>query len=136
MVGLGAIGGALGALVSEGFKVFKGHQDRKHELKLLDLQQKISKTETEREIAVTEVKSHTKMVLNAREHDIAIVGTSTWVNNLRASVRPIITYYAVIVATMFFFVGTPDIKLAVTSSFMLLMEAVIAFWFTGRMLKK
>jgi hypothetical protein len=47
-----------------------------------------------------------------------------------------VTYYALIAATVFFFVGGEDIKAQVLSSFILLLEAVISFWFTGRVISK
>lgn len=136
MVGLGAIGGVISALASEGFKLFKGNQEKKHELKLLELQKAIGDKETEKDISVAEITAQVDGLISSRNHDMAIVNTSTWVSDLRGSLRPFVTYYALIAATIFFFVGDEPIKTQVMSSFVLLLEAVIAFWFTGRVVSK
>ena len=136
MVGLGAVGGVISALASEGFKLFKDKGEKAHELKLLELQKAIGDKETEREVAVASINAQVEALINSRNHDIAIIDTATWVSNLRASLRPFVTYYALIAATVFFFVGGEDIKAQVLSSFILLLEAVISFWFTGRVISK
>lgn len=136
MVGLGAIGGVISALASEGFKLFKDKGEKAHELKLLELQKAIGDKETERDLGVAQIEAQLNSLLSAREHDMAIVDTSTWVNNLRGSLRPIVTYFALVAAVVFFFVGDADIQNQVVASFVLLMEAVISFWFTGRVINK
>lgn len=136
MVGIGAIGGAITALFTEGFKFFKEQKDRQHELKLYELQAARAKEETEKEVSIAIVDNATKMITSSREHDSTLKSNTAWVNDLRASVRPIITYYTVIVATIFFFVGDENIRQQVLTSFILLMEAVTSFWFTGRMLAR
>ena len=141
MVGLGAIGGVLSALVSEGFKVFKASGERKHELKLLDMQVALGKQETEREVAVTTIEAQTEALVSSRKHDMAIKNTSLWVANLRASLRPIVTYMVIVMAFILFFVSESmtelnEIQTAIVGSFLMLMEAVTAFWFTGRVLGK
>ena len=141
MVGLGAIGGALTALVSEGFNVFKAAGDRKHELKLLNMHIAVGKQETEREIAVTTIEAQTEALVSSRKHDMAITNTSLWVANLRASLRPIVTYMVIVIAFTLFFASEhmPElntIQKSIVASFLMLMEAVTAFWFTGRIVGK
>jgi len=125
MFGLGAIGGAVTSLVSEGFKAFRDNSEKKHQLKLLD-----AKIETDT------IEAHTKAIISARESDAAITNTSLWVANLRATLRPFVTYYALVVATLFFFTGSEEVKGHIVASFLLLLEAVIAFWFTGRAISR
>ena len=125
MFGIGAIGGAVTSLVSEGFKVFKEKEERKHELELLS-----AKVESD------SIEAYTKALVSAREHDAAITNTSSWVADLRASLRPFVTYYALVVATIFFFTGGEEIKSKILASFLLLLEAVVSFWFTGRAIGK
>jgi len=125
MLGIGAIGGAVTSLISEGFKAFKDTAEKKHELKLL-----------EGKIAISDIEAHTKALISAREHDASIISTSSWVVDLRASLRPLVTYYALFVATVFFFTGSAEIKSSIVASFLLLLEAVISFWFTGRAINK
>ena len=125
MFGIGAIGGAVVSLASEGFKAFKESADKKHELKLLD-----------GKISSDAIEAHTKALISARESDAAITSTSLWVANLRATLRPFVTYYALVVATLFFFTGSEEVKGAIVASFLLLLEAVISFWFTGRAIGK
>ena len=125
MLGIGAIGGAIASIASEGVKFFKEKEDRKHELELLNAK-----------IATDTIEGYTKALISAREHDSSITNTSAWVANLRASLRPLVTYYALLVATLFFFIGGDEIKQSIAASFMLLLEAVISFWFTGRAIGK
>ena len=125
MLGIGAIGGAITSLAAEGFKVFKENSDRKHELKLLDAK-----------IITDSLEAHTKALISAREHDATIVNTSPWVADLRASLRPLVTYYALVVSTLFYFTGSIELKESIVASFLLLLEAVISFWFTGRAIGK
>lgn len=141
MVGLGAIGGVISALASEGFKLFKAHGERKHELKLLDMQIAIGKQETEREVAVASIEAQTEALVSSRDHDMSITETSLWVANLRASLRPIVTYMVIVMAFTLFFVSDRmqdlnPIQETIVASFMMLMEAVTAFWFTGRVIGK
>ena len=139
MIGLGALGGVLSAMVSEGFKLFKASGERKHELKLLDLQLAIGQQETEREVAISSIEAERDALVNSREHDMAIQNTSLWVADLRASLRPFVTYFVIVVAFVIFFnskENPTEIQKVITSSFMLLMEATTTFWFTGRALGK
>lgn len=125
MLGIGAIGGAITSLAAEGFKLFKENAAQKHELKLL-----------EGKVAISDIEAHTKALMDARANDSAITNTSLWVANLRATLRPFVTYYALAVATLFFFTGDATMKADIVSSFLLLLEAVISFWFTGRAIGK
>ena len=144
MVGLGAIGGVISALASEGFKFFKQTSERKHELKLLDMQIALGKQETERETAIAAIESQTEMLTSARKHDAAIKDTSLWVANLRASLRPIVTYLVIVIAFILYFTSSvdsqanqlSDMQEAIVASFLMLMEAVTAFWFTGRVVNR
>lgn len=138
MVGLGALGGAVMAFVTQGFDMYKEHKNRKYEIELLDRQAKLAKGENEKDVAVAGIESYVEDMVSARLHDVetAKLATAKWVNNLRASVRPILSYYTVIVATVFYFYGTADIKATVIASFMMMMEAIISFYFVGRMIKK
>lgn len=140
VVGLGALGGGLLALVTEGFKWFKGHREKKmdfeHEITLLKMQSAVAKEETERETYIAAVDAQTDMLQGARRHDSSIKDVARWVNNVRAMVRPALTFYTVIVATYFYLSGNDAIRLEIVASFMLMMEAIIAFWFTGRVITK
>jgi len=135
MVGLGALGGVVSALFAEGFKAFTKHTDRKHELKLLELQKEIGERETEREVIVATLKTDERSVRSAREHDMFVTKTSLWVANLRASLRPCVTYMVILLAFILFFSSpgaVSEIQSRIIESFMVLMEATTTFWFAGR----
>lgn len=135
MVGLGAIGGVISALFTEWFKFSKEQKDRQHEIRLYELQAATAKEEKEKEVSIAAFDSAAKTLISAREHDASLVSQSRWVNDLRASVRPFVTYYTITVATIFFFCGDDIIRQDVLASFLVLMEAVTTFWFTGRSLR-
>jgi hypothetical protein len=139
MVGIGAITGVVGALFSEGFKAFKMSSDRKHEIKLLRMQQAIGAQETERAVAVASVNAQAQDLISSREHDQSFTGTSLWVANLRASVRPIVTYMVIVLAFVLYF-NCPDTltetQKHIVASFLGLMEATSMFWFTSRAIGK
>jgi hypothetical protein len=131
---------------------FQDKSDKKHELEL-------AKMQTEREMQmmaagyaaqakVEEIRTEqVAMETNAQvmtaiyDHDKSLnEGTSTWVKNLRASVRPIVTYLFVLELFLINFVSLGwaiwtgvDFNVALDQVFtteeMQIVSSIIAFWF-------
>jgi hypothetical protein len=133
-------------------EVFQDRQDKKHELAILSMQK-----ERELELAargfaaqekIEEIKTEqVEMQTQAQErvalyqHDVEIgKGASRWVVNLRASVRPVVTYIFVIELVAINALGAwyawnqgVPFALAMENLFtddeMLILSSIIAFWF-------
>lgn len=138
---------------------FQDKQDKKHELAILALQK-----EKELEMAargfqsqerIEEIKTEqVAMQTQAQErsalyaHDMEIgKGASQWIINLRASVRPVVTYIfvlelVVLNATGVWYAYSTGIPFAVamenvfSEDEMLILSSIIAFWFGTQAFKK
>lgn len=138
---------------------FQDRQDKKHELAILALQK-----EKELEMAargfqsqerIEEIKTEQiAMQTQAQErsalyaHDMEIgKGASQWIINLRASVRPVVTYIfvlelVVLNATGVWYAYSTGIPFAVAmdnvfgEDEMLILSSIIAFWFGTQAFKK
>ena len=138
---------------------FQDKQDKSHELSILRIQK-----EKELEMAakgfasqerVEEIKSEqVAMQTQAQErsalyaHDMEIgKGASQWIINLRASVRPVVTYIfvlelVVLNATGVWYAYSTGIPFAVAmenvfgEDEMLILSSIIAFWFGTQAFKK
>lgn len=138
---------------------FQDKQDKKHELSILALQK-----EKELEMAargfqsqerIEEIKTEqVAMQTQAQErsalyaHDMEIgKGASQWIINLRASVRPVVTYIfvlelVVLNATGVWYAYSTGIPFAVamenvfSEDEMLILSSIIAFWFGTQAFKK
>jgi len=138
---------------------FQDKQDKKHELSILALQK-----EKELEMAargfqsqerIEEIKTEqVAMQTQAQErsalyaHDMEIgKGASQWIVNLRASVRPVVTYIfvlelVVLNATGVWYAYSTGIPFAVAmenvfgEDEMLILSSIIAFWFGTQAFKK
>ena len=133
-------------------QVFQDRQDKKHELAILQMQK-----ERELELAargfqaqerIEEIKTEQVQLQTQAEERVALYqhdmkigeGASQWVINLRASVRPVVTYIFVLElvilnVTGLFYAwqqGAP-FAVAMDSVFsddeMLILSSIIAFWF-------
>ena len=123
-------------------------KDKSHELKVMGLQlereEKLQNQKSEALLLQAEIERETSLL----EHDSkSAEHASTWVNNLRSSVRPIITY---LFFALFFFVEGVAVYVilrdggdAATIANTLWSEetqsifaAIIAFWFGSRAIKR
>lgn len=134
MFGLGALGGAVTALITEGVKAFNKNQENKHEIKLLELQRELSKEETERESFVAAVSQYSDSIVSSRQHDTASgEGVSLWVKNLRASFRPL-SGWAAYIFVFVLAVVFQDVKAMAT--IYIIAEAVTSFYYVNRTIEK
>jgi hypothetical protein len=132
--------------------IFQDRQDKKHELALVAAQKERELALAERgfiaQARVEEIKLEQIQTQTAAEerqalyeHDIKIgEGASQWMINLRASVRPVVTYIFVLELVALNIAGvwyayTTGIPFAVamdnvfSDDEMLILSSIIAFWF-------
>jgi hypothetical protein len=132
--------------------IFQDRQDKKHELALVAAQKERELALAERgfiaQARVEEIKLEqiqTQTALEERqslyEHDMKIgEGASQWMINLRASVRPVVTYIFVLELVALNVAGvwyayTTGIPFAIamenvfSDDEMLILSSIIAFWF-------
>ena len=133
-------------------QVFQDRQDKKHELAILQMQK-----ERELELAargfaaqarIEEIKTEQVQIQAQAEERVALYqhdmeigkGASQWMINLRASVRPVVTYIFVLELVALNIAGvwyayTTGIPFAVamenvfSDDEMLILSSIIAFWF-------
>ena len=123
-------------------------KDKKHELVVMSLQiereEKLQDKKAEAMLMQSEIQRETALL----DHDAKMSEhASTWVNNLRSSVRPVITYLFFL---LFFFVegvavyvvlrDGGDVQLIAKTLWseetQSIFAAIIAFWFGSRAIKK
>jgi hypothetical protein len=132
--------------------IFQDRQDKKHELALVAAQKERELALIERghiaQARVEEIKLEQVQVQTAGEerqalyaHDMKIgEGASQWVINLRASVRPVVTYIFVLELVILNITGLwyawqqgAPFAIAMENVFsddeMLILSSIIAFWF-------
>ena len=135
--------------------IFQDRQDKKHELALVAAQKERELALAERgfiaQARVEEIKLEQIQTQTAAEerqalyqHDIEIgKGASQWIINLRASVRPVVTYIfvlelVVLNATGVWYAYSTGIPFAIAmdnifgSEEMMILSSIIAFHFGGR----
>jgi hypothetical protein len=133
-------------------QVFQDRQDKRHELEILRLQK-----ERELELAargfqsqerIEEIKTEQVAMETAAQERVALYkhdaeigkGASQWIINLRASVRPVVTYIfvlelVVLNVTGVWYAYTTGIPFSVAmdnvfgEDEMLILSSIIAFWF-------
>ena len=133
-------------------QIFQDRQDKKHELALVAAQKERELALAERgfvaQARVEEIKLEQVQTQTAAEerqalysHDVEIgKGASQWMINLRASVRPVVTYIFVLELVALNIAGvwyayTTGIPFAVamenvfSDDEMLILSSIIAFWF-------
>lgn len=144
---LGSLLGFISSAFPDLLKIWQDKQDRKHELQILDRQMeqmRLGHNQRLEEIAVNADISESLALL---KHDSQLSGIG-WVDGLRSSVRPIITYAFFLLFTTVklcalyvltieqgqaFVEALPQIWDAETQA---LFAAVMSFWFGQRALAK
>tara|TARA_R100001377_G_C3185913_1_gene108541 strand:+ start:422 stop:844 length:423 start_codon:yes stop_codon:yes gene_type:complete len=136
---LGSLLGFGSSFLPKVMDYFQDKADKKHELEIMVRQAEIQLDKTAIDANIREVET-------IHQHDAAIDGGS-FVNAIRASVRPVITYLfmglfiGVEVATYYLLiqqgVAPGDALVASWSDQVMAMWAsILAFWFGGRQFKK
>lgn len=140
-------------------QVFQDRQDKKHELAILELQRQRELELADKGFAaqarVEEIKTEQIAMQTQAEERVALYqhdmkigeGASQWVINLRASVRPVVTYTFVLLLVIVdvsgiwyaYSTGAPFAE-AMDKVFsddeMLILSSIIAFWFGTQAFQK
>lgn len=138
---------------------WQDRQDKKHELALLQMQKERELEMLARGYAaqaqIEEIKTEQVAIQAAAEERVALYahdmkigeGASQWVINLRASVRPVVTYLFVLLLIIVDVAGIwyaytkgVDFAVAMENVFsddeMTILSSIIAFWFGTQAFKK
>lgn len=144
---LGSLLGFISSALPDLFKLWQNKQDRKHELAILDWQMEQMRLGHSQRLEEIAIDADVRESLARLKHDSQPSGVR-WVDGLRASVRPAITYaffllfttvktcalYALVVDQGVAVVtALPQIWDAETQA---LFAAIIAYWFGQRSLAK
>ena len=138
--------GIIGALLPSIVRVFERKQEIKYEIELSKLQLDAASATADKEFDVERIKALVAEGQSLRNHDMSVDG-GDFLNALRASIRPVITYAFF---TLFMTVKTagayimfasgasiPETLTAVwDTETMALFSTIIAFWFGSRMFEK
>jgi hypothetical protein len=131
---LGSVLGFSTSFLPKVMDYFQDKSDKKHELEVMMKQAEIQLDKTAIDANIREVET-------IHEHDSSIDG-APWVNTLRASVRPIITYMffaefvILTIAVWGGWITTSEYTLIWNSETQALWAAIAAFWFGGRQFRK
>lgn len=138
--------GIVGSLLPNIVKIFERKQEIEYELQLTKIKLDAAKEQAQIQLSVENVKADVDEGQSLRDHDKSLDG-GKFINALRASVRPIITYtffllfVAVKTAAAYVMIDKgmdiPTMLRAVWDvETMSLFSTIIAFWFGSRMLEK
>ena len=138
--------GILGSLLPSIVRIFERKQEIQYELQLTQIKLEAAAKEADLQYHVEEIKADSQLRQSALDHDKSLDG-GKFINALRASIRPVITYsffilfvavkwaaaYVMIkqgqdIPTMLDAVWDPDT--------MSLFSTIVAFWFGSRVMEK
>ena len=143
---LGSLLGFLGSAFPQILKLFQEAHDRRHELAILNLQMEQQRQGHQQRLEEIKSDGEIKQSLALYQHDSQPAGYK-WVEALRASVRPVLTYAffllfaAVKIAGLYTMVGFDGMSLAVAlpliwdAETQALFAAIMTFWFGQRALR-
>jgi UDP-N-acetylglucosamine enolpyruvyl transferase len=144
---LGSLLGFISSLVPQCLKLWQDRQDRKQELAIIDRQMKQARLGHQQRLEEINVQADISQSQALYQHDSQLSG-SPWVESLRASVRPLITYaffalFATIkISALYVLVVDQGWSLAVAmpeiwgEETQALFSAVLGFWFGNRSINK
>ena len=136
---LGSLLGFGTSLIPKAIDFFQDKADKKHELAVMERQAEIN-------LDATAIEANIREVETIHEHDASLDGGG-FINGLRASVRPVITYLfmglflAVEISTYVLLLnkGLPPGEALIgvwNDQVMAMWAAILAFWFGGRQFGK
>jgi hypothetical protein len=138
--------GIIGSLLPSVVRIFERKQEIKYEIELTKIKLEAAEKQADLNFNIEMVKGDSESRQSALDHDKSLDG-GKFINALRASVRPVITYtfffvfIAVKVAAAHVMLTTgqsvPEMLRAVWDlETMALFSTIIAFWFGSRVMEK
>ena len=146
LTALTTILGALASVVPSIVNIFEKRQDNKHAVEIEKIRMEAAREGVDLQIALAESKATLEEGDSIRRHDMDI-GYSGWMETLRSSVRPIITYiffllFVVIKASAAYVMMSngADIPTMLTAVWdvetMAIFGSMMGFWFGSRSIEK
>jgi len=144
---LGSLLGFGSSMLPKVFEFFQERADRAHELAIIDRQMEQMKLGSALKLEEINAKADIAETKAIYKHDSSI-RAATWVDNLRGSVRPIVTYMLLLTfigiqAAGFYMLvaiegaAVYEAIMAINSeNFQAILAAVISFWFGSRALNR
>lgn len=144
---LGSLLGFVSSLVPELLALWRDKQDRKHELAILNRQLIHMRLGHQQRLEAIGIEADTQEQIALLAHDQRLAG-SHWINTLRGSVRPLITYaffglFALVkISLLVQLLQQPEatwsrvLPMLWDSETQALFAAVMSFWFGSRSLNK
>lgn len=90
---LASLLGFLSSAVPQVISFFSKKKEFEHEIKLIDKQIELMDASTRNNVKIEEVRAHSAESVALYKHDASIKTNSGFINAVRASIRPVITYF-------------------------------------------
>lgn len=139
---IGSLLGFASGVVPEVLGYFKKQQDHKFELELYAAKAKYAEALTANKLKELDLKAEIQELKSLYKHDQTLKTSSPFISALRASVRPVITYFfffmfvGVEVSVIFSLVEPTMIDQIWNENTQGLFAAVLSFWFGSRAMSK
>lgn len=138
--------GIVGSLLPSVVRIFERKQEIKYEIELTKIKLDAAERQADLNYNIEMVKGDAQSRQSALDHDKSLDG-GVFINALRASVRPVVTYVffitflAVKISAAYVMLSTgqsvPEMLKAVwDTETMALFSTIIAFWFGSRVIEK
>jgi len=139
---IGSLLGFASGVVPEIVGYFRKEQDHEFELELYAAKAKYAEALTTNKLKELDLKAEIQELKSLYEHDQTLKTSSTFISALRASVRPVITYFffftfvGVELSVIFNLVDPSLIDKIWSDNTAGLFAAVLSFWFGSRAMSK
>ena len=139
---LGSILGFASGVVPEIVGYFRKKQDHQFELELYEAKAKYATVLSENKLKEVDLKAEIQELKSLYKHDASLKTESSFISTLRASVRPVITYFfflmfvGVEASVIFDLVEPALIDEIWNENTQGLLAAVLTFWFGSRAMSK
>ena len=139
---IGSLLGFASGVVPEIVGYFRKEQDHEFELELYAAKAKYAEALTANKLKELDLKAEIQELKSLYEHDQTLKTSSTFISALRASVRPVITYFffftfvGVELSVIFNLVDPSLIDKIWSDNTAGLFAAVLSFWFGSRAMSK
>ena len=139
---IGSLLGFASGVVPEIVGYFRKQQDHEFELELYAAKAKYAEALTANKLKELDLKAEIQELKSLYEHDQTLKTSSTFISALRASVRPVITYFffftfvGVELSVIFNLVDPSLIDKIWSDNTAGLFAAVLSFWFGNRAMSK
>lgn len=138
--------GILGSLLPSIVRIFEKREENRHEIELTKLRMDAATLQAEQALDLESIKAIVSEGQSVRSHDATIDG-GKFLNALRASIRPVVTYLFFLTFVFIKLVvlwtmissgvdATEVIKTIWDTETMALFGTIMAFWFGSRILEK